>query len=420
MKTYITLSLLITIPILKNNAQLEISGEIRPRTEYSHGYSTLADIDQKPSLFTAQRTRLKLSYSEDKLKTRLVFQDVRTWGSQKQLVTNEDYAISIHEAWAEVFFIPTLSLKAGRQEVIYDDHRIFGSVGWAHQARSHDMAIFKYENNFKLHLGIGYNQNTNRKNNFYAGPDAYKSLQYIWANKKTGDNGISLLFLNNGKPYVKDTTSTGALAEEGIRFSQTIGVRGIYKLSSYILSGNFYYQTGKNKDGKEISAYEAAIDIGTKLMQNLSINLGYEILSGTSYKDSLTTSKNNSFTPFYGTNHKFNGHMDYFYVGNHANNVGLSNIYLKTNYKLSKSFVAAHIHLFSAAAEISANSDKYLGTEIDLFGGYTLSEHIKIKAGYSQLFGTSAMQEIKGGDYKEINNWGWIMLEVNPVFFKSN
>ena len=33
--------------------------------------------------------------------------------------------------------------------------------------------------------------------------------------------------------------------------------------------------------------------------------------------------ENNSFTPFYGTNHKFNGHMDYFYVGNHIGNVGL-------------------------------------------------------------------------------------------------
>ena len=36
-------------------AQFKISGEFRPRTEYSHGYSTLAGADQDPSLFTTQR-----------------------------------------------------------------------------------------------------------------------------------------------------------------------------------------------------------------------------------------------------------------------------------------------------------------------------------------------------------------------------
>jgi len=51
------------------------------------------------------------------------------------------------------------SVKAGRQEVSYDDQRIFGSVGWAHRARSHDMAIFQYEKNVKLHFGIAHHEN---------------------------------------------------------------------------------------------------------------------------------------------------------------------------------------------------------------------------------------------------------------------
>lgn len=52
-------------------------------------------------MFTSQRTRLNLDYTGDKITTKLVLQDVRNWGNQKQLVGNEDYVISIHEAWAE-------------------------------------------------------------------------------------------------------------------------------------------------------------------------------------------------------------------------------------------------------------------------------------------------------------------------------
>ncbi|NQU84496.1 MAG: hypothetical protein HQ541_01925 [Mariniphaga sp.] len=122
-------------------AQFSLTGEFRPRTEISHGYKTLASENQDVSTITAQRSRLNFIFNSESVKTKLVLQDVRRWGSQKQLVTNEDFATSIHEAWAEVLFTPEFSLKAGRQELIYDDHRIFGNVGWAHQARSHDIAI---------------------------------------------------------------------------------------------------------------------------------------------------------------------------------------------------------------------------------------------------------------------------------------
>jgi hypothetical protein len=57
---------------------------------------------------------------------------------------------------------------------------------------------------------------------------------------------------------------------------------------------------------------------------------GYEYLSGNSYNK---TDKVYAFEPFYGTNHKFNGFMDYFYVGNHINSVGLHDAWLKYGYK---------------------------------------------------------------------------------------
>lgn len=106
-------------------AQFSLSGEYRPRTELSRGYKSLSIEDQKASLITSQRTRLNAMFKNEYIITSLVLQDVRQWGSQPQLVGNEDYSISVHQAWAEVLFSPEFSLKAGRQEVVYDDHRIF-------------------------------------------------------------------------------------------------------------------------------------------------------------------------------------------------------------------------------------------------------------------------------------------------------
>jgi hypothetical protein len=39
-----------------------------------------------------------------------------------------------------------------------------------------------------------------------------------------------------------------------------------------------------------------------------------------------TSSDVKSFNSLYGTNHKFNGWVDYFYVGNHAESIGLVDI----------------------------------------------------------------------------------------------
>jgi hypothetical protein len=172
-------------------AQFTLSGEFRPRTEFSRGYKSLAVEDQNMSTATAQRTRLNAIFSTEAVKAKLVLQDVRYWGSQPQLVANEDFATSVHEAWAEVKLAENFSLKAGRQELVYDDHRIFGNVGWAHQARSHDLALFKIENEIKLHFGIAHHENANITNNFYNGPDAYKNMQFLWFNQTWEKTGLS-------------------------------------------------------------------------------------------------------------------------------------------------------------------------------------------------------------------------------------
>jgi hypothetical protein len=120
----------------------------------------------------------------------------------------------------------------------------------------------------------------------------------------------------------------------------------------------------------------------------------------------------------YGTNHKFNGFMDYFYVGNHINSVGLNDFFLK--YKLSEKKIGfnADLHFFASEGKISADAGNYLGTEIDLSLSYKVHEIASLSAGWSTMLASESMELIKGGDHKAGNHWAYIMLSVTPTFIK--
>jgi len=111
--------------------------------------------------------------------------------------------------------------------------------------------------------------------------------------------------------------------------------------------------------------------------------------------------------------------MDYFYVGNHINNVGLNDIHFGGKYSWTKVFVQGKLLVFSSAAPISANDNSYLGTEMDLWMGYSIAKEIKLGAGYSHLFASESMQALKGGDNTAIQNWAYVMLSFTPKFFTS-
>jgi hypothetical protein len=406
MKKSIIIGILCLFLSSQVKAQFSLSGEFRPRTEYSHGYSTLAAEDQKASLFTSQRTRLNFDYKMDLLKVGLVLQDVRIWGSQAQLVSNQDFATSVHQAWAEISLSPELALKVGRQELNYDDQRILGNVGWNQQGRSHDVALFKFSKKVNVHLGIAHHENTNRKDNFFDGADAYKDLQFLWINRKTEKLNWSLLFLNNGKPVKVGT-------EQKSKYSQTFGIHIEVPVKKLAFAGNLYFQTGEDGANKSLNAFNLLAEATYKSSDKTQWLAGYEIISGTDYDK---VEKNNSFTPLYGTNHKFNGFMDYFYVGNHLGNVGLQDAYAKFATSKNKTAFNADLHFFASAAKISATADNYLGTELDLSLTQTLNPATKITFGYSQLFGSSSMEILKGGSKGTTNNWAYLMITVMPKF----
>ncbi len=411
-KQWLLIVLTICLTPLLVKAQFSMSGEFRPRTELSHGYKSLSVEDQDASLITTQRTRVNFNFNNEFLITKIALQDVRQWGSQPQLVGNEDFSASIHEAWVDIRLSDEISLKAGRQELVYDDQRIFGSVGWAQQARSHDLFLLKYNADWDVHLGIAAHQNSNTNNSNYNGPDAYKNMQFLWAHTNWEYSQLSLLLLNNGVP---DPMNPVGVQEQNTRYSQTIGGRYSTQLETINISANLYYQGGKDASDTDLSAYNILLEASGDINDDMSLVGGFEVLSGSDYDES----ENKSFTPFYGTNHKFNGFMDYFFVGNHANSVGLRDLYGKLSVKQDDIKFGAHLHVFSSAAKIGPDVDDYLGTEIDLSADWSFKPTVNFSLGWSTILASDSMVLLKGGgDNDAFQHWGYFMITVKPDFIK--
>jgi hypothetical protein len=397
--------------------QLKLSGELRPRPEYQHGYHKLRNEGDKAVDFISQRTRVNFNYKGESLVFKVVLQDVRNWGDTPQINSSDSF-LSLHEAWGEVMFNDEFSLKIGRQELVYDDHRILGNVGWAQQARSHDVGVFKYEGDFKVHFGLAFN--LAKDSTFINYQKYYRALQFAWFNKEFSNLDVSILFLNNGLQGLDDVTG---LLTDDTRYSQTIGTYMKGNLSVVSLDGSFYYQMGKDRENKSLSAYNVALHASFNVIDAVKLKAGIEMLSGT---DDLETNNNNSFNPFYGTNHKFNGFMDYFYAGSqHIDNVGLNDFTLGGEWKLDKWSTAVTAHYFMSNANLhdkvtSEVLSSSLGTEIDLTLGYKFNHWINFSAGYSQMFATSSMEVLKGGSKDVTNNWAYLMITLKPTFLDTS
>ncbi|AUC84055.1 hypothetical protein CW731_01560 [Polaribacter sp. ALD11] len=401
--------------VLITAQSFKLSSEIRPRFENRHGYKTLIKSGEEGANFISQRTRLNFDYQQEKLTLGVSLQNVRVWGDVSTLAS-KDNANSFHQAWAAYQFTDNFSLKFGRQEIIYDDSRIFGNVGWAQQARSFDAAIAKIKTSENGKLELGYSLNNDAEqltNSVYTNVAGYKTFQFAWYHTAINNLGLSFLALNNGVEFLNSKT------EEELNYSQTFGSRVTYKLGKLSLDGSVYFQTGKILENS-VSANYFGGNIKYNVSEEFNFGLGAEYLSGKDMND--TSTKIKSFNPVFGTNHKFNGFMDYFYVGNHINSVGLVDINATLSYSKNKFSAKVIPHLFSSAADVYKGSSKMntnLGTEIDVVLGYKIAENVLLNGGFSKMFGTDSLEVLKNGDSSADNSWTWLMITFKPTLFAT-
>ncbi|MDH7444188.1 alginate export family protein [Aquimarina sp. 2201CG14-23] len=422
--------ILLLVLVFKGNAQeLSIDADIRPRLEYSHGFGNLIPSGADAALFVQQRSRLKFGYKADKFGAYISVQDVSVWGDTPQIAAADgNNSFSLAQAWIDFKFGNGWSTKLGRQALSYDDQRILGGLDWAMQGRFHDAALIQYKNEtgLKLDVGFSFNQNGVSRVNTLFDPNNngnaravfdYKGMAYLWLHKDWKTFSGSLLFANNS---YQNLDTDGQTPIDGTVNRQTFGTHLVAKPTKGLkFALNLYAQTGKFTETVDLAAYNAGLEVTYKPGKTL-YGIGAELLSGDDNGGSDGEIK--SFFPIFGTNHKFNGYMDYFYVGNHANNVGLQDIYAKVVVKTGTSnSLLAKLHYFSAAEDIAGTNDKYLGTELDVVFTQKILPYATLKIGYSQMFAGDSMEVLKGiTNPSGLQNWGWAMLIVKPNFLKWN
>ena len=384
------------------NAQFTLNGEFRPRTELKgNGQSSSALEGSSPFVQTTVRAALNAKYKTDSYTFYLGFQEVFETGDRTQISAAANGNFRVQEAWVDLKLDDAWSLKLGRQPLSYDDQRILGGLAWAQQARTHDVGIIKYKSEGFTFDG-GYAINTDGDNIYdTAALFSYKQLGFLHANKKFGKVSLSGLLLGN--IYQAGSDNLAGLITAGLHAKAKFGKLG--------LAANIYIQDGDRVSADGLtdvavsSAYLTSLDATYKASEKTTILGGAEIISGR--KDDSA-----AFFPLYGTNHKFNGYMDRFYVGNYANANGLVDINLGAKFDLGKGAnLTVKAHNFTE----ESNTKNGLGQEVDLvlakkFKGY------KLVVGYSQFFESD---DFAAENSESFQNWAWAMLIVKPNFLNG-
>lgn len=430
-KQYLILGLLF-VCFQTINAQFTLDGQFRPRAEYRNGFQSLIPDAADPGFAINTRIRLNAGYQTDAFKVYMSLQDVLVWGENPQIIpVDANNSFAIFEAWADIKLGGNWSTKLGRQILSYDDQRFFGGLDWAQQGRNHDLAMIQYKSKgFILDFGLAFNQDFDGNGGPLFGyqnigtaypannPFQYKAMQHLYAKKSWESFKASLLLVNYS--HQNYDTSGATPVADGVNSLFTAGTHLNYKKGKFGFAANAFLQSGKffNGNADVSGAYLLGLDLSYKVAPKVGLGAGIEIISG---DDATTAGETEAFLPTFGTNHKFNGFMDYFYVGNHVNTIGLVDLHVSANFTLSESSSLMAKVLNFRGEQALASGEKSLGTEIDLvykkkFKGFALV------AGYSQMFASDGMYELKGiteAAAASTQNWAWVMLVLKPKFISG-
>ncbi|WMJ73632.1 alginate export family protein [Cytophagaceae bacterium ABcell3] len=451
---YLSITMVLLLLLTYNaEAQFEFSGQLRTRSELRQGQGTLPITGADPAFFTSQRTRFNVGYKKDRITFYTSLQDVRVWGQDVSTINRNtmdfNMGLMLHQAYAEIqlsdtsAFIQNAAFKIGRQELVYNDHRLLGNLDWLQQGRRHDMLLFKtHFPKWYLHAGVAYNQNNERKHGtVYAGiPDPslgfvpgyppgtnqigtmYKSAQFLYVNRTIKPGQVNFLFFKDD--FNRFERDGGDLVfQENTWSRMTTGLNSEMRFfnNDLYLNASVYAQGGRDMLGNNLRAWMASVYSNYKVAGGLSIGPGVDILSGND--GGQTSGVNRAFDPLYGTPHKFWGLMDYFYVADPFARVGLNDFYFRTKYQFSEKFFAfVDVHEFHSygrifGADAEGGQTEYgrrLGTEVDLILNYQLMPGFNIEGGYAMFFATESLKVVKPPftERNNIGHWAYLMLNV--------
>jgi hypothetical protein len=396
---------------------VDIGGSIRPRVEFVDEGAQGQAVGKSKS-HTTMQTRLNVKATVDENVSAFIqIQDVRTWGGETpsgpppsitRTGTSTSGQLDIHQAY---FLVKDamgtgINLKIGRQEMVFDEARLIGNIGWIQQAQTFDAVRIDTKLN---DIGL---------TGFYAQTVAHDTHPTLGGTIASAVGRESHFFGARGTvglggkdritAYYYGAANPGPIMGVGsVENLQTVGLYAAKTINGVRLRVDGAYQFGNVNPTQDIAAYMLTFSAGTKLniAQGAHIALWADYLSGDDGTDPLTLK---TFKTPYATNHKFYGHVDKFLQ---TPSTGLIDLVLKFWVKPApKVKLVAHAHKFRAAENSATLTDKDLGSEVDLQFHYGLAKNTKVVLGYSHFFKGGNVNGATTGNTTLDTNWAFGMF----------
>ena len=438
--------------------KLTISGDLRVRPEFRNNNQFGAT--KQNTFFVQQWTRLGFNYS---ISPDVTFffqaQHSKNWGRSGRLDANDtDANVFARQGFMLIrnFLVPNLTLKAGRQLVVWGNHRMFGHFDWNNVGWSHDGLTANYKINKMANFQVGWLRTDERNCSSVTSGGCGASV----TGRATDDADViyirapmKVMGLVLEPTYIWHSSGTGGsiIAPRPSEQSRhTIGGRAVKKmpLGGARLDATIegYYQFGKigftdtdvaslnrllvplfgarvPQQGRfiDISAYAFHIDAGVTLPVPMQPRLGVEYNTASGNSDN---GKWGGFDQLYPTNHIHFGYMDLMSWKNMNHySAGLqlrpdedSHLEVTGHFFYRKETTDAW---YGAAQTIAPqglpnNTEKDIGKEIDVVYThfFTPGNHVGWQIGGGVFFPGEFVDMQVGGEASK-QTWGYTQLWIN-------
>jgi len=419
--------------------------------------------------FTLQRTRIWLDADVNKnVRGYVKLQDVRTWGAEQSTAGNLS-RVDLLEGYVELrnlgdlsSLLENVSVKIGRWQQWYGNHRLIGHLNWANEARSYDGIKVRWDNKKSAWVDFfayqiqedqtgGVSGETGDGNTVGAVGSPGQKDELFWgvySSVKVADGvAIEPYLIIRNRSRDADGSRTGGAAVGEQRY--TAGARIHGKKMPWLPGVDFTFeqvwQFGKQESNpsgstayssQDIQAFAGAWGVGytfSNVAWTPRIGVDYVFASGDD--NGAPDGRNNTFSQLYPTGHARLGYMDF-----HGwQNIEDWQIHFSAK-PTKKLLLKADFHMFEAAEEGDAwytvgggggrsaapkfggpatSFDDEYGDEIDITVKYQFLKNFGVVAGYSHYFIDDAIENFVDRETGGPGNDGdtdWFYVQTTMKF----
>jgi len=453
--------------------QWDFGGSVRVRYEIKDNFAISgkpgsldfrdhgADVD---SAYLLERIRYRAGYTEKWWSVLVEGRSSLVQGDERVAYTNfpvvagtvsrkgegpESDTLDLHQAYVTLGNHKEfpLSLKVGRQELIYGEERLIGAFGWNNIGRVFDGAKARWQTPW---FGADFfvTRPVIPEDGRFNVDNDYEYFSGIYANSsKIPKHSLEAYLL------ARNVSHQAPAAEPSPQFPQP-GARDIYTLGLRLKSNpgelaNFDYtleaagQLGDFRDPRagapakrlDQEAYMVVAQAGYTFVDAWGkprLGVEYAHASGDSNPQD---DKHETFDNLFPTNHKFYGYMDFFSLQNIHDTRGI--FQLKPHPRLSlaiegHAFWLADTHdSFYGASGVARGGtaatpgtgygvnpgyNSFVGTELDVIGGFALTRFAQLEVGYGHFFVGDYIQSSLSATTRGSTDANWVYIQATVNF----